>query len=470
VQKSTKKPFGFIVSQDKLSVHLFIRKDHETENKIRVADIAQALKDMGIKYGIDHEAVENAVTLYNDFGIEEEGAVIAKGESPVNGEDGRIEWLVKKPQFSLKTKDDDTVDFKDVSMFTAVKKGQPILRMTPASSGRKGVDVFGTSVPARQGREINFPSINNTEISKGDPHLLASKINACVILKGNTVELSAVHEVMGDVDLSTGNIRFEGSVIVRGDVKSGFEIHSKGNVEIGGLVEDATIVADGDVNVKGGFLGEGKGVIRSGGQVHLKFIRNQKVEAIKAIYISNEALNSNLYSHEKIYVASKRLGLAGGFACAINGMQLGSLGSETEVKTEIYLGTNPEIRKLLDIISGQLEPLEKRSAQLANELKEIENAKKKSKYLFEKLIEKMEKVMEEKMNIDEKISKLLKRRINIEKENKICAEPQLRVNGEIYPGVTLLFNSFRREIVQKMSKRMFYLKNGEIKDSPLVGI
>ena len=78
--------------------------------------------------------------------------------------------------------------------------------------------------------------------------------------------------------------------------------------------------------------------------------------------------------------------------------------------------------------------------------------------------------MEEKMNIDEKISKLLKRRINIEKENKICAEPQLRVNGEIYPGVTLLFNSFRREIVQKMSKRMFYLKNGEIKDSPLVGI
>ena len=46
-----------------------------------------------------------------------------------------------------------------------------------------------------------------------------------------------VYVVPGDVDFSTGNIDFIGSVKVMGSVRNGFSVKAEGNVEIMGRLE-----------------------------------------------------------------------------------------------------------------------------------------------------------------------------------------------------------------------------------------
>ena len=44
------------------------------------------------------------------------------------------------------------------------------------------------------------------------------------IVKDNKISVMALYEIPGDVNLSTGNLDFIGTIIVRGDVKDGFKV------------------------------------------------------------------------------------------------------------------------------------------------------------------------------------------------------------------------------------------------------
>lgn len=75
-----------------------------------------------------------------------------------------------------------------------------------------------------------------------------------VSLVEGKVFVSDVYEVE-NVDLSTGNIDFEGSVQVNGNVSSNFVIRAGGNVIISGVVEGAYIEAGGNIIIARGMNG-----------------------------------------------------------------------------------------------------------------------------------------------------------------------------------------------------------------------
>ncbi len=51
-------------------------------------------------------------------------------------------------------------------------------------------------------------------------------------VKSNIFYVYQVHEVKGDVDISTGNITFVGDVVVQGSVKEGMKVEAGNSVEI----------------------------------------------------------------------------------------------------------------------------------------------------------------------------------------------------------------------------------------------
>jgi hypothetical protein len=80
----------------------------------------------------------------------------------------------------------------------------------------------------------------------------------------NGVKVNPVLDVE-NVDLSTGNLSFEGTVRVSGDVLTGMKMNVGGDVVINGTVEAAEIVAGGSVTVKGGVIGHSEGVTAQAG-------------------------------------------------------------------------------------------------------------------------------------------------------------------------------------------------------------
>ena len=72
---------------------------------------------------------------------------------------------------------------------------------------------------------------------------------------GDKIFVSDVYDVPDDVDNSTGDIEFNGSVVVHGNVRTGFCIKCGGNIEVYGVVEGADLDAGGDIILHRGVQG-----------------------------------------------------------------------------------------------------------------------------------------------------------------------------------------------------------------------
>jgi len=90
----------------------------------------------------------------------------------------------------------------------------------------------------------------NTEISPDNPNVLISSIDGNVMLKGGLVMVDSVYIIPTSIDFKTGNVNYVGSLHIKGDVKSGFEVQSDNDIQIDGLVEDAKVVSGGNIIIK----------------------------------------------------------------------------------------------------------------------------------------------------------------------------------------------------------------------------
>ncbi|MSQ61716.1 MAG: DUF342 domain-containing protein [Dehalococcoidia bacterium] len=76
-----------------------------------------------------------------------------------------------------------------------------------------------------------------------DGDTIVSSFAGRPLFKQGRIEVLPVYEVSGDLDFSVGKITFLGDVIIRGDIKPGFSIHTNGSVTVRGTTEHATIIA-----------------------------------------------------------------------------------------------------------------------------------------------------------------------------------------------------------------------------------
>ena len=85
------------------------------------------------------------------------------------------------------------------------------------------------------------------------------------------MEISSYFLVRGDLDMTRGNIRFGGDVEITGDVEPNMVIEAAGNIIVGGHVSTASLTAGGDILLKKGMQGSGRGFVKAGGNISGKF-------------------------------------------------------------------------------------------------------------------------------------------------------------------------------------------------------
>ncbi len=456
------------IAPDRMAAYLEIRNDIDTPGELSVGHVLDALARLGVTEGIQRDIIDATIEFFNEFGEGEEGAEIARGTPPKNGADGRVERLVTVPSAGPKQNKNGTIDFRETGTIVPVKKGRPLVRIIPPGKGEDGHDVYGNVLKAKSGTPATVPQTENTTCHRGDPGVLVAAIDGSVVFAGGEMRVSACHCVAGHVDYATGNIRFQGTVKIGGDVKAGFTVEATGDIEVGGTVEDAVVKGGGDVTVTCGFVGSGKGVVEAGRCVRVGFVRNQTVRAGGDILVGGEAFNSTLTTQRRLLINGKGMGLRGGRAFAARGMELSNLGTEAEVKTVVELGCDAETWKSITQWEERIAVLKKKSALYHNQLTEIENAKKKSKQLFEKLIEKMETVMEEKTAVDDQLRTLQARLKKLEHDKGVYRTPRLAVAGSTYPGVVLAILGFTKSVDRPLKRTAFSLETGRIKET-LIG-
>ena len=129
--------------------------------------------------------------------------------------------------------------------------------------------------------------------------------------------------------MSTGNIDYDGSIEISGSVTANMEVKAGGNVVINGGVESARVIAGGNIVIAKGMNGMGKGYLRAGGNIMVKFLENVRV--VTGGYLESEAImHCVVTAGTDVRVDGRRGIILGGLVQAANSITVKDCGRQHE--------------------------------------------------------------------------------------------------------------------------------------------
>ncbi len=275
------------------------------------------------------------------------------------------------------------------------------------------------------------------------------------------VFVSNVFEVPADVDNSIGNVSYDGSVLIHGNVKSGFSVQATGDVIVEGVVEGAEITSGGQIIIKHGIHGMLKGVFRAGTNLMAKYIENATVSA--GGYVESELiLNSEVSAEGSVQVHGKKGLISGGRVRAGNSIEADNIGTEMGTATYLEVGVEPERKERYIALSKEAEKLTKEIEDMKTILQTYTIKIKKKEALTP---DKIKYVQQLALSVKEKQSGLDSLTQEIEGiHNGMLSSNQayIIVSRTIYPGTTIAIADLSLPVMDTRSCCKFKKKDGEI--------
>src|SRR5690625_138761 len=213
------------------------------------------LNEYKITFGIDQKVVQ--LIAKNKISIKKFPMTIARGIPPKKGTDGSITY---KLDYSSEVDRNSNWNFRDIMRIPSVKANQKLATITLPTKGEEGINVLGQKVKAQHGKPIQINAGINVKFNEDDLSFYSS-IDGQVSITERDIKVHPVYEVNESLSMKTGNLDFVGSIIIKGDVPTGYTVKAKGDIKIFGIVEAATIISDGSVFVAEGLAGLQKGNI-----------------------------------------------------------------------------------------------------------------------------------------------------------------------------------------------------------------
>jgi len=311
------------------------------------------LAEAGILYGIDEAALKSLLDN-KDYG---EPHVVAKAIPPTDGEDGKLifHFSTDKRTGAPIEIGGGRVDYWTLDLFIPVTEGQLLVEKTDATEGMPGMSVKGSPIRQRPGKETALPRGKNVAYNSLRTEMTASCSGMVEYVK-NSINVSNLYKVKGDCDMSIGNIDFDGSVHISGSVRSGHTVKATGGINVGGSVEAAKLIADGNIEVKGGMQGSNKGSIEAGGSVSIMYIEQGSIIADGPVTV-DVSIHSNIETGSTLQAKGKRGAIIGGHAAAGGDIVVNFIGSLSNTKTEVEVGIMPRKRSRIHLLEKELEKI-----------------------------------------------------------------------------------------------------------------
>lgn len=327
------------ISSNKLEAYINIEPPKNFGLPPNVESLRIVLSNNNVIYGIIERILDNLgkSPIYN------KNIIVARGVKPINGVDGSYKILFRKVKdLRPKERKDGTVDFHNLDIVENVKKDQALCHITLPTPGTNGISVTGEKIPCIKGKPVPSLLGKNTRLNKDGTEIYAT-IDGQVDYdydygKINVSETLFIEE---NVDVSTGNIKVSGNIIVKGGVHPGFSVEADGNIEIHGGVSSATLISGGNIILRSGAIGSD---LNCNGNLTSRFIENSKV-LVKGNIKTDYIMNSNIKCGKTLQTTSSISKIVGGVYLVGENIEARIIGSTAGVNTHIELGTDSSIIK-----------------------------------------------------------------------------------------------------------------------------
>lgn len=448
------------VSQDKMTATISFSRPGDGGEYLTIEQIQALISAEGIVSGIDNELLEMLAlpTKTYDFAIE-----FAHGKEPIESKDAYIEYTYdpKSEVHVPQANEDGSVDLFNLNLIQNVKKDEVLAILHPMEEGENGEDIFGNIVTVQPGKPTLLSCGKGAYITE-DGSQVISEMDGQLIYDNGKITVQNIFEVKGDVDASTGNITFLGSVNIQGSVKSGFKVIADGNIEVGGVIEAAEIEAGGDVIVTGGVQGNKAGSIKAKGNVISKFFENSKVVA-EGDVVADAIMHSDVKCSGMVKAEGKKGLIVGGVIDAYKGIRAKTIGSHMATATELNVGISIEIGEKYKEFGEALQNKKKDLLQaeqiiniLANKRRELGGLPRDKEDMLLKALKTREYLLSVIPSLESKISEL---RDLIDHINRYSIE----ATDTIFTGVKVNIANEKKIISEELTHARLTKKDGEIK-------
>lgn len=453
--------YNLYMAEDNMSVTARFFPASDTGSKMEVKEFLNDLTFRQIRFGVQEDRIREA------FEKEEycTDIVVAQGMPPKQGKDAFIEYFFNTDPHARPTmKEDGSVDFFNLNTINHCKAGYVLAKLTPAVPGQDGMTVLGTRIKPKEVKHLKLRFGKNIDIS-ADMLVLTSKVSGHAALVEGQVFVSDVLSVE-NVDNSTGNIEYEGSVEVHGNVQSNFSVKAQGNIVVNGLVEGAHLEAGGDIIIARGMAGMSKGEIKAKGNIVAKFFEN--ATAVAGGYITTESiLHSRVSAGSEITVGGKRGFITGGNVVAAKQIKVKTLGSSMGASTTVEVGADPGIKQ-------ELVQLQKDVAEVTKQIKSMEPIiasyamkRKQGVQLGPDQLQYLSTLIKAREKKQQELAELNGRLGSLEEIVEQQGEAQVVVTGEVFPGTKIVIGDVSMLVQSSMTYCKFVKLRGDVK---MVGI
>ncbi|MCL1035797.1 FapA family protein [Shewanella submarina] len=264
--------------------------------------------------------------------------LIARGVPPVHGRNAkniRKVPLARERLIRPKEREDGTVDLRDLGKIASVAPGDILMVKRPPSQGFPGYNLIGDELPAIPGKDIDLLPGHGTCLDHEDDSVLRADMAGLPLETPNGMQVDDVLQ-LHDVDPANGHVDFQGSVMIRGDIKEGMKVTASGDICVQGLVQSAQLQAGGDIILNQGLMGRQHhenhslpASLIARGQICSPFVQYANLNAGGDINITRQLLHSQVIAMGEVMVCDrigKRGDIIGGSvrASAIKAVTLGA--------------------------------------------------------------------------------------------------------------------------------------------------
>ena len=441
------------ISRDEMNVIAGFFPAKQSGESITVAEVDNVLAGNEITYGIDREAITEAVDRCD---IEREpvaDVVIAQGTEPINEVPAHLEIEKSLLRGGDKPVSGDMrIDFKKQSPFVLVKQDDVLARAVGLKPGVMGSTIKGAFIPYGKASVAQIKADKNTKTYE---KTVVATCDGRFEYTNKKFWVNEVLEINGDVDYKTGHIDFPGDVIIRGEIQDGFSVEAGGSIFCGKTMDASEVVCQGDVFVEQGIIGKKDGFLRAEGKLSAQFIENCYVQAGGTLSVKTGLMNSSVHTLDRIEMGLRGI-ITGGKTHAQKGVSTTQIGSRSGTKTEVYCGVNFAVEQKLEWIRD-------RNIQLAIKLNRVKAEISRSSSENKSLIELRDKIAAAIHKMNSAASSLVSS-LDRNEDAEVIAK------GDVFPGVYIEICHCSHIVNRKLNGVRFRLdkKVGTVMAIPLM--
>lgn len=437
------------ISQDGMSATLSLTPPQGEPYTVEY--LVTLLGEHNIKQGINLASLQRIVRkeLYN------EAIVVARGKDASDGKDGffTFHFNTEKTDHRPTILSNGSVDYFNNASYEFAREDQLLAEYTSATPGEYGYTVTGKLIIPKRGKDLPMLRGKGIRMSEDKKQYFAT-CNGQIEYQDNKINVINCLSINKDLDLSVGNINFDGNVEILGNIIPNMVVRATGYIKVNGYVESASIYAGGDVVLAKGIQGGDVSYIEAGGDVFAPFFESTTIKCNGSLN-ANHILNCDVTANDSVLLSGKRGLILGGITRALRYIDAITVGNKAELPTTLILGVDSEIIKKYGETMQSISKTKLEIAALKKNLVIFEEQNQTEHYTYKTLQRAIKIKTDDLQSLNDELN-------DCNHIIEIASSASASFRGNVYPGTSISINAEKHQVKEEQQQITFRLRDRKI--------